>query len=337
MGKWGGAVRPPLLWAFAMQHQTLSSSARVQSDRPCVGCGYNLRGLEVTGACPECATAVRLSMSDPLLRYSAPAHLASLHRGAVMVELSILLVVVGVPLAILLAMLVTWASNGVLRVSIRSSAVEMAGGGFWLATSIVSLWGWWLISTPDPALAPGAPGWRSRGVLRVGVAIQFAAALLSFASDTAAAIITRNAAGVATAAIIGGMVDAASGLAWVVSFFAAMTYVGHLARRIPDATLDSYARTMRGLGWTLVGGWGTICAMVILSSISDTIAAALGAITGVTACFGLPLLVIISLVALIAYIVLIDRLRSILKQVRVFSELERAATAADPSPAVTTG
>jgi hypothetical protein len=43
----------------------------VESDRPCPGCGYNLRGLPLDGHCPECGTAVQASrraLDDPLSR-----------------------------------------------------------------------------------------------------------------------------------------------------------------------------------------------------------------------------------------------------------------------------
>ncbi len=320
-----------------MQHETLSSPVRVPSDWPCVACGYNLRGLEVAGACPECATAVRLSMSDPFLRYSAPAHLALLHRGSIMVELSILFMVVGVALTILFALLVTWGGKRVLNVSVPPGALDMVGGGLWFAVSVVALWGWWLISTPDPALSPGAPGWRSRRILRAGVAVQLAAALLSFAFDAVIAILAPSAVSAVAVSVISGTIGTASAIAWAVSYFAAMTYVGHLAGRIPDASLGSHARYMRKLGWVVVGGWGGLLVLMLLAAISGQATAYLGTIVGILACFGLPLLGITSFGALIAYIVLIDRLRFLLKRERAASEMERAAAAGGPAPAATPG
>lgn len=40
----------------------------VDTDRPCINCYYNLRGLADTGTCPECGTSVELSTANaPLL------------------------------------------------------------------------------------------------------------------------------------------------------------------------------------------------------------------------------------------------------------------------------
>lgn len=34
----------------------------VEDDQPCVQCGYNLRGVILSGNCPECGKAVTLSL-----------------------------------------------------------------------------------------------------------------------------------------------------------------------------------------------------------------------------------------------------------------------------------
>jgi len=53
----------------------------VDSDAPCIGCGYILRGLAMNGVCPECAVAVRRSLQGDHLIYADPRWLRVLVFG----------------------------------------------------------------------------------------------------------------------------------------------------------------------------------------------------------------------------------------------------------------
>lgn len=53
----------------------------VADDRTCVGCAYNLRGLLVTGNCPECGSPVEQSLHGNELWYSNPQWLKYLRWG----------------------------------------------------------------------------------------------------------------------------------------------------------------------------------------------------------------------------------------------------------------
>lgn len=53
----------------------------VDSEVPCIGCGYLLRGLPVDGVCPECTTAVRRSLQGDQLIYADPRWLRVLVFG----------------------------------------------------------------------------------------------------------------------------------------------------------------------------------------------------------------------------------------------------------------
>ena len=50
----------------------LDASGRLDEDIACRKCGYNLRGLNKDGACPECGTAVGRSTQGDLLRFCDP-------------------------------------------------------------------------------------------------------------------------------------------------------------------------------------------------------------------------------------------------------------------------
>ncbi len=65
-----GAVRvPPAGGSGGQQGGGTRLSADLGGDLPCIQCNYNLRGLSISGECPECATAVRatlLAVVDPM-------------------------------------------------------------------------------------------------------------------------------------------------------------------------------------------------------------------------------------------------------------------------------
>src|SRR5258708_15193103 len=63
----------------------------IGSDRPCLACGYNLRGLAPGGVCPECGVPIARSLRGNLLRYSSAAYLAMLHHGTFLVQASIII------------------------------------------------------------------------------------------------------------------------------------------------------------------------------------------------------------------------------------------------------
>lgn len=58
-----------------------SSTTRVTIDLPCASCRYNLRTLELTGACPECGHPVAETLRQSLLT-ADPESLADLHSAA---------------------------------------------------------------------------------------------------------------------------------------------------------------------------------------------------------------------------------------------------------------
>lgn len=83
------------------------------ADITCRQCGYNLRGLQETGDCPECGLRIALSLSKSVLRFSNPKWVKRLRHGALLTGVG-WLGVLNVPALILLA--ASFASAKPLRV-----------------------------------------------------------------------------------------------------------------------------------------------------------------------------------------------------------------------------
>ena len=193
----------------------------VELERVCLRCGYDLRGLDARSVCPECGMPVVNSLRGRYLRYSDPAFLTMLSVGSRLVVAAFVLLLIGWAWAVVTrAVGVFWLGP-----------VSLASAALGLGASLCGLAGWWLISAPDPALRGHDPADRTRSVLRVSLTVM------------AAAVMLRH---------FGGMIPVAAGgmfsniartgfllgtLAGLIKFFAAMSYLARLARRIPDEDL----------------------------------------------------------------------------------------------------
>ena len=58
----------------------------LEEDTPCRRCGYNLRGLATTGLCPECGTAIALSLVGNLLKQAGPDWVERLRFGTALTQ-----------------------------------------------------------------------------------------------------------------------------------------------------------------------------------------------------------------------------------------------------------
>lgn len=121
----------------------------------CLSCGYDLAGLPESGRCPECATPVERSRRGNLLRFASPAYLKTLRTGATLALVaSLLYIFEWIPRIAISAILFS------LGIGI-SNALETAINISALATM---LFGWWMLSTPDPAFIgmDDSRDWRVR-------------------------------------------------------------------------------------------------------------------------------------------------------------------------------
>ena len=87
-----------------MGHCPISSEGARRQEKPgavfldddvsCTQCGYNLRGLQVSGSCPECNAPVERSQLGLALEYADPRWLARVHLGFRLVGYALLLIAV---------------------------------------------------------------------------------------------------------------------------------------------------------------------------------------------------------------------------------------------------
>jgi hypothetical protein len=130
-----------------------SLPAIVDADRPCIRCGYSLRGLPSTGPCPECATPVQRSLMGDLLFYSDPAYVATLRRGTTATIVTLCLV------------LALTFGGGVLRSALPGAAPFVPYAG--LAVYTLFALAWWWLTTPDAGQLTENKGERPRRVVRL--------------------------------------------------------------------------------------------------------------------------------------------------------------------------
>lgn len=128
----------------------LDAAGVVQGDCPCRRCGYNLRGLHGNRRCPECGTAIGLSVLGDLLRFANAEWLAQLIRG-------VRLIFAGIVAAVFLNYVCVEALTG--GASVLAELVDSAG-------ALILLGGAWMVTMPDPSGLGEAQYGRVRRFIR---------------------------------------------------------------------------------------------------------------------------------------------------------------------------
>jgi len=226
----------------------MSASATLNSDTPCRKCGYNLRGLNVSGRCPECGAAISISVGGDLLRYSDPDWLQKLANGAN-------LIVTGY-IAIFLTTFVA-GFFGILR--LRS--VLAVGTLVAVAAGLLVIVGAWLVTEPDPSGIGEDRYGTARRLIRITLAIGIADSILR--------IITQFSTLHPGVRLIVHSLQLAAGIATVIGFLAQLQYFSKLTQRIPDDSLTTRANFLK---IALPVTYGIFVAFTVLTVVQGPIA-----------------------------------------------------------------
>ncbi|UCG33507.1 MAG: hypothetical protein JSU68_02515, partial [Phycisphaerales bacterium] len=149
-----------------MPFDRTDSQGAIAIDLACLQCGYNLRGLDPAGRCPECGVGIALSTRGDLLRFANPDWLRRVKLGADLMLATILLsLVLGFGVGCLNAVFAS-ATARILAV-----LVALAAGGCRLAAV-------YLITAQEPRISLTEREITWRRALRALAVIAFVATIV---------------------------------------------------------------------------------------------------------------------------------------------------------------
>lgn len=201
-------------------------------DVPCRNCSFNLRGLSPESNCPECGTPIWRSIRGNLLIYAGADYLSSLSRGlnCILIAALLQLAVLVTGIAVTVVAIASMAAIGLTPPANLNVIIAAAT----LPITMLTLYGWWLFSAPDPGVHEGDRGDRPRRTVRGATIVLAAASLLSLLAQSFALLSPEL-------QLVAGGVSVIASVAGIVQFFASILYVRWLAPRFPSPSTEKQA------------------------------------------------------------------------------------------------
>lgn len=232
----------------------------ITTDMECIHCGYNLRGLQAGGRCPECGTEIQRSMQGNLLCFSDADWLRKLLLGVRMALWTIALTVLLFIGGFFCALAASIVNPALIRLMPYANLFgELMIGGVGLASL-------YLITSQEPRISLTEDPVTLRKALRTLGVVGYSAKLIQNAAGLAPRTAVVNAV-----AIIAAVVS----LGWIVSYFGWFVYMRRFARRIPD---DALAKSTTRLMWLS----GITLGLSVIAGIAGAIIAFMFAGAGAT-------------------------------------------------------
>ncbi len=278
---------------------TVSETGEILTDIQCKRCSYNLHGLNMNGRCPECGSPIGLSVSGDLLRFADPQWAATVGRG-----LTIILWM------ILVAIIISFINVFLVRVL---GATIPALLGF--AASVVSFYGVWLMTEPDPSGIGEDPNLTARKVVRITLVVAIIGAGLG---------VFLQAGLTGLLGTIVGLLVFLTTLVGLAGEFAKFIFYEHLAKRIPDKMVAKRARFLRW-AWVITMGIGVLAGA--LGGLASAASPGSNAVAGIFACLVLPVGLAFLVFGIITISMLIRLRRLVVEQARIAEQTWASATA----------
>lgn len=198
----------------------------LDQDWACVHCGYNLRGLDVAGNCPECFAPIASSISGNNLRFADRDWLKKLKLGTVV---KLWNMVLGLLIGLATGIIVRFISGVVVVVIVLH-----------LASSVLGLWATFLITTQEPSTSLTEDPLTLRKVVRTCAVFAFIGGV---AGQTSQHWLVQ-------------LLALLLGAAGIVVLIGELVYLRRFALRVPNLALAKSTRTvMWGMFIMMVGAF----------------------------------------------------------------------------------